>query len=150
MSGMNLACDPAHLAPALGPHDDADYAYIESDGDLVNVTAMVACCAPQPVQPQDSGDGSTSCYAWCQLPPEADISVPESRVSWEREFQSCLNYEGRAASDRSGRFIAPKVRTVRKGESSEATSSVSSRHAEVVAVKRILFLALGVLSWAVA
>lgn len=152
MSGTTTAtaaaatCSPVNLA-ALAPHD-ANYAYIESNGNPVRVAAMTACCDPEPAH-QDG------CYTWCRLPADADIDAPESQVSWERDFQYCLKYQGRLANGDGGgvRFVAPWVRTVqnkRKGGavSTSGAASVSRRHGEVGAVKLAVFVSLGLLSWA--
>ncbi|KAK7953499.1 hypothetical protein PG996_014394 [Apiospora saccharicola] len=137
-------CSPVNLA-ALAP-SDANYAYIESNGDPVRAAAMTACCGPEPAHV----DG---CYAWCRLPEDADIDAPESQVSWERDFQYCLKYQGRLASDGGVRFVAPWVRTVqnkRKGGMSTSAATSSSRHGEVGGVKWAVVVSLGVLSWALA
>ncbi|KAK8111645.1 uncharacterized protein PG998_008102 [Apiospora kogelbergensis] len=140
MSRTNhLACGPVALAAALAPQD-VDYAYIESNGDPANMTTMAACCAPQPAQ-QDG-----SCYTWCQVPAEAGIDVPETRLSWEWNFQYCLNHQGRLASGEGGRFKAPKVHTV-QGREKEVNSG-SSWHLQLGTVKGVVFLTLVVLSFA--
>ncbi|KAK8058863.1 hypothetical protein PG994_009311 [Apiospora phragmitis] len=146
-SGWNITVkNPVNLA-ILALHD-ADYAYIQSDGNAVHVQAMTACCAPQPAH-QDG------CYTWCRLPAGDDIDAPESQLSWERGFQYCLNYQGRLASDGGGRFRAPWVRAVhnkREEKAAVSAAAASRRHmGEVGVVKRAAtFLVLGVLSWAFA
>ncbi|KAK7998877.1 hypothetical protein PG991_014552 [Apiospora marii] len=137
------SCSPVNLA-ALAP-SDANYAYIESNGDPVRAAAMTACCDPEPAHL----DG---CYAWCRLPEDADIDAPESRVSWERDFQYCLRYQGRLASDGGVRFVAPWVRAVQNKRTGPASSSSTRRryHGEVGVVKWAVVVLLGVLSWALA
>lgn len=145
-AAASSSCSPVNLA-ALAP-SDANYVYIESNGDPVCVAAMTACCDPEPAH-QDG------CYSWCQLPEDADIDAPESRVSWERDFQHCLKYQGRLASDGGARFVAPWVRAVqnkRTGPASPSAAAASSSrpHGVVGAVKWAVVVSLGVLSWALA
>ncbi|KAK8136760.1 hypothetical protein PG984_004700 [Apiospora sp. TS-2023a] len=142
-AAASATCSPVNLA-ALAP-SDANYAYIESNGNPVRVAAMTACCDPEPAHV----DG---CYAWCRLPEDADIDAPESQVSWERDFQYCLKYQGHLASDGGVRFVAPWVRTVqnkRKGGSVSSSGASSSRRRHGV-VKSAMVVSLGALAWALA
>ncbi|KAK8034864.1 hypothetical protein PG993_009859 [Apiospora rasikravindrae] len=157
MTGVSTVCSPVDLA-AVAPHD-ADYAYIKSYGNPVHVAAMTACCAPQEAR-QDGG-----CYTWCRLPAGTDIDAPESQMSWERDFQYCLNYQGRllALSDDGeedgdgdgggGRYRAPWVHAVKSTEGNALVSAAShTRHDGEVGgvVWRAALVVMGVLSWALA
>ncbi|KAK8065486.1 hypothetical protein PG997_012233 [Apiospora hydei] len=137
--GVSTACSPVSLA-AVAPHD-ADYAYIQSNGNPVHIQAMTACCAPQEARQVDNG-----CYTWCRLAADADIDAPESQVSWEKDFQYCLNYQGRLLASGSddgggddgdgegegeggggeGRYRAPWVHAVKKGTPENALVSAAA------------------------
>jgi hypothetical protein len=128
MSDINITCNPINLE-ALTPQT-VDYAYVESYWSPANVTAMTICCTPQ----QATQDG---CYTWCRLKDGDDISTTSSRQTWEANFQDCLAREGSLASN--GSFVAPKVNTVKH-------SNAAPRGR--ISTKGFIFVAVGVLSWA--
>ncbi|KAK7967574.1 uncharacterized protein PG986_001851 [Apiospora aurea] len=166
--GVSTACSPVSLAAAT-PHE-ADYAYIQSNGNPVHIQAMTACCAPQEARRGGGGGGGGGCYTWCRLPAGADINAPESQISWENDFQYCLNYQGRmlASGDNDdgdgeggegdgegegkGRYRAPWVHAVKKGTpenalNSAASSNARQRDGEVGGVlRRAALVVMGVLA----